>query len=65
MSDKIGIKCQAGKEEAGEDTMAQLREEYSQLIKAMNSRSHRKDPAILMRLNVVMMDLGLYSPSSP
>ncbi len=42
-----------------------LREEYNALVSTLRKQGSRKDVALLMRLTVVMIDLGLYCPSAP
>jgi len=47
------------------DLIAELWKEYKTLAGVLIKQGTRKDPALLMRLTVVMMDLGLYQPSPP
>lgn len=42
-----------------------LYKEYIELLTKLKSQGSRKDVALLMRLTIVMFDLGLYVPSPP
>jgi len=42
-----------------------LWEEYNALVSTLRKQGIRQDVALLMRLTVVMIDLGLYCPSAP
>ena len=52
-------------EDTEEPALKSLREEYNALVSTLRKQGIRKDVALLMRLTVVMIDLGLYSPSPP
>ena len=47
------------------DLIAGLWEEYKAIVNTLKKQGVRQDPVLLMRLTVVMMDLGLYRPSPP
>lgn len=46
-------------------SIADLQREYDQLVHTLSRQRTQQDPALLMRLTIVMMDLGLYQPSPP
>lgn len=45
--------------------LSYLRDEYKNLIKALNVPKARRDPFLQIRLMIIMIDLGLYQPSPP
>ena len=47
------------------DVIAKLWLEYEALVNTLRKQGRRQSPELLMRLTVVMMDLGLYRPSPP
>lgn len=47
------------------DPIAELRQEYTELVDTLRKQGARQDPALLYRLMIVMYDLGLYEPSPP
>ena len=47
------------------DLIAKLCQEYKILVDTLEKQGTRKDPVLLMRLGIVMMDLGFYQPSPP
>ena len=47
------------------DPMADLRREHKSLVDELREQGRRQDPALLLRLTVVKIDLGLYRPSPP
>jgi len=47
------------------DSIARLWKEYKVIVNTLKKQGDRQDPVLLMRLTVVMMDLGLYRPSPP
>ena len=47
------------------ELFAELRSEYKGLLETLRKQGRRPDPALLMRLMVVSMDLGYYRPSPP
>lgn len=50
----------------GETNIADnLIDEYKQINETLKNQGLRKDHTLLLRLNTIMMDLGLYLPSPP
>lgn len=47
------------------DIIDNLIDEYKQINETLKNQGLRKDPTLLLRLNTIMMDLGLYLPSPP
>ena len=45
--------------------MLDLLQEYRMLTHTLKQHGSRQDPALMMKLTVLMMDLGLYRPSPP
>lgn len=43
----------------------ELYQEYLGLINKLKEQGVRKDVSLLMRLTIVMIDLGIYKPSPP
>ena len=50
---------------ADPELMADLYREYRFLVHELRKQKYRQDAALLLRLTIVMMDLGLYQPSPP
>jgi hypothetical protein len=51
--------------EEDSDLVAGLWEEYKFIVNTLRKQGSRQEPVLLMRLTVVMIDLGLYQPSPP
>lgn len=49
----------------GRDPIAELWREYNSLVDTLKKQRYRRDPVLLMRLSLVMRDLGLCKVSPP
>jgi len=47
------------------DQLPTLWQEYDSLVKTLRKQGNRKDVALLIRLMILKIDLGLYHPSAP
>jgi len=47
------------------DPLPALWQEYDSLVKTLRKQGNRKDVALLIRLMILKIDLGLYHPSAP
>jgi len=60
-----GYETTSGSDPDLSELLAQLRSEYKRLLEILRKQGRRRDPALLMRLMIVSMDLGIYRPSPP
>jgi len=51
--------------EEDSDLVAGLWEEYKFIVNTLKKQGPRREPALLIRLTIVMIDLGLYQPMPP
>ena len=66
MNNNISFDSKTG---TNETTLADLNldlyQEYVELVRNLKQQGLRRDVAMMMRLTVVMLDLGIYQPSAP
>jgi len=62
--ERLGLIIDSSKTEES-DLIADLYQEYKALVNALKERSLRRDPELLMRLSLVMRDLGISQISPP
>lgn len=53
-------------ENSGEsESIAELREEYRNIADMLSKQGCRQDPVLLMRLRIILVDIGIYKESPP